>query len=63
MATLAANVVLRDPASGDPVVLLAGRECPDWADALIGSRELLTGDTPVEDTPVAKPRSRRTSAS
>ena len=57
MAVLASTVVLRDPASGDPVVLLAGQECPDWADAMIGSRELL-----VEGAPPAKPKARRTSA-
>lgn len=60
---LVETVVLRDPASGAPVALLAGQECPDWADALIGSRELLIEDAPAEDAPVAKSKSRRASAS
>ena len=38
---LRSTVVLRDPASGQIAVLLAGRECPDWAEPLISNPGVL----------------------
>ena len=52
------SVVLRDPASGHIVALLAGQECPDWAEPLITNPDALAEPKPEP----AKPRTTRAKA-
>lgn len=54
MPKLLANVVLRHPDSGAPVVLLSGAECPAWAANLISNPDLI-----APEKPTAKPTPRR----
>lgn len=43
---LIANTVLPNPEGGDPVVLAAGEEVPDWASPLVGEH-LIEVPTPA----------------
>lgn len=40
MVVLSVNVVLANPETGEPVVLEAGSEIPDWAAAAIGDHAI-----------------------
>lgn len=44
MARLAVNVVLAHPNGGEPAVLLAGSDVPEWAEGLVGDHALEPSD-------------------
>lgn len=55
--TMLDTVVLPDPVSGSPVVLLKGEECPEWALTVITNPEVLS---PAEEGEAeSAPRGRR----
>ena len=53
--TMAEAVVLRDPGSGAPVVLLPGRECPEWAEPLITNEAVFADASEPEGEPEPDP--------
>lgn len=55
MARMAETVILRNPNSGAPEVLLAGSEAPEWAVDQIGNKGLIEADK-AEPKPPARRR-------
>lgn len=45
MAKLTANVMVRNPKTGDPTLLMAGSEVPEWASDQVGNHVLNTGES------------------
>lgn len=55
MARVTANVLIGHPGTGEPTVLLAGDEVPEWAAGLIGSHVLDAPGDPEGDPEGDKP--------
>ena len=55
-AVLAGNVLVRNPATGELVVLLAGEALPDWAASLVGGHALGDARPEPETEPGPDPR-------
>lgn len=51
--TLSTTVVLTNPATGDPEVLLADSDLPEWADGLVGEHALNDEKKPARATKAA----------
>lgn len=48
MSTLSATTVLAHPGSGEPFVLLAGSEVPDWAVDMVGDHLIADAETDTD---------------
>lgn len=53
MARLVANTVLANPQGGEPVVLLAGEDVPNWAASLLGDHLVEATEVDAEESPYA----------